>query len=223
MRRRKDAKTQRREEAKIAILLLLAVFVLASCKTKSIPQMEYMPDMYRQMSLRPQEADPTAPGGIGMRQPPPGTVPRDYEPYRLALLDTAEANTISNPLPATQEVLEAGGKYFNNYCIVCHGARGDGMGFIVPKFTQPPQLFSDKVTNWSDGRIYHVVSHGQGLMNSYATQLLPEQRWAIIHYVRALQRAARPTEEDLRLAKTSPYTLEDDLPDTAKVQLWPKK
>jgi hypothetical protein len=52
---------------------------------------------------------------------------------------------------------------------------------------------------------------------------LPQQRWAIIHYVRALQRAARPTEEDVRLAKMSPYTLDDDLPDTSKAQLWPEK
>jgi mono/diheme cytochrome c family protein len=207
-----------------ALLLMgLAGLLFVSCKTKSFPQMEYMPDMYRQWSLRPQEPDPTAPAGVGMRQPPPGTVPRNYEPYRLALTDTAEANKISNPLAATPDVLEAGRKYFNNYCIVCHGARGDGHGFIVPKFTMPPVLYSDKVTNWSDGRIFHVITYGQGLMMSYATQLLPEQRWAIIHYVRALQRAARPTEEDLKLAKSSPFTLQDDLPDTAKPVMWPKK
>jgi mono/diheme cytochrome c family protein len=182
-----------------------------------------MPDMYRQMSLRPQEPDPTAPASVGMRVPPPGTVPRNYEPYMLAMADTAAANAINNPLPPTPEVLEAGRKYFNNYCIVCHGARGDGLGFIVPKMTMPPQLFNDKVMKWSDGRIYHVITHGQGLMMSYATQLLPEQRWAVIHYVRALQRAARPTEEDLRLARMSPYTLDDDLPDTAKAKLWPEK
>jgi mono/diheme cytochrome c family protein len=196
---------------------------MTSCKTKSYGQLEYMPDMYRQLSLRPQEPDPTAPAGVGMRVPPPGTVPRDFEPYMLGMADTAAANAISNPLPATPEVLEAGRKYFNTYCIVCHGARGDGLGFIVPKMTMPPQLFNDKVMKWSDGRIYHVITHGQGLMMSYATQLLPEQRWAIIHYVRALQRAARPTEEDLRMARMSPYTLDDDLPDTAKAKLWPEK
>ena len=140
-----------------------------------------------------------------------------------AAIRGSRSKPINNPLPATPEVIEAGQKYYNNYCIVCHGARGDGLGFIVPKMTMPPQLFNDKVMKWSDGRIYHVITHGQGLMMSYATQLLPEQRWAIIHYVRALQRAARPTEEDLRLAKMSPYTLDDDLPDTAKAKLWPEK
>ena len=206
------------------MLIVLVVSIgLLSCKTKSVAQLEYMPDMYRQLSLRPQEADPTAPAGVGMRQPPPGTVPRNYEPYLLGLADTTQANAMTNPLEPTPDVLEAGKKYYNNYCIVCHGARGDGLGYIVPKMTMPPQLFNDKVLKWSDGRIYHVITHGQGLMMSYSTQLLPEQRWAIIHYVRALQRAARPSAEDMAASKMSPYTLEDDLPDTAKAQPWPAK
>jgi mono/diheme cytochrome c family protein len=87
----------------------------------------------------------------------------------------------------------------------------------------PPVLFSDKVVNWTDGRLYHTITMGQGLMPSYATQILPEQRWAIVHYVRALQRAARPTAADLAAAKSSPLSLESDLPDTGKPVIWPKK
>jgi mono/diheme cytochrome c family protein len=206
-----------------AAVLTLAAFTVVSCTTKKYTQLEYMPDMYRQLSLRPQEPDASAPAGVGMRQPPPGTVPRDYEPYMIGVTDTTLANAMSNPLQPTPEVLAAGRKYFNNYCIVCHGARGDGRGFIVPKFTMPPPLFSDKVVHWSDGRIYYVISNGQGLMNSYASQLLPEQRWAIIHYVRALQRAARPSPDDVAASRMSPYTLDDDLPDTARTQAWPAK
>ena len=205
------------------VLFLLMISLVVSCKTKTFPQLEYMPDMYRQMSVRPQEGDPTAPAGVGMRQPPPGTVARDFEPYMLAMADTAQANAMTNPLDPTPDVLEAGRKHYNNYCIVCHGARGDGLGYIVPKMTMPPQLFNDKVMQWSDGRIYHVITHGQGLMMSYATQLLPEQRWAIIHYVRALQKAARPSADDLAASKMSRYTLDDDLPDTSKAKSWPEK
>jgi mono/diheme cytochrome c family protein len=128
-----------------------------------------------------------------------------------------------NPLEPTPDVLESGKKYFNTYCIVCHGARGDGRGYIVPKFTMPPSLFSDKLIHWTDGRIYHTVTLGQGLMSSYATQLRPSQRWAVIHYVRALQRAANPTETDLATMKREGLSLETDLPDTGKATLWPKK
>jgi mono/diheme cytochrome c family protein len=205
-------------------LLLMGLAVgFVSCKTKPITQLEYMPDMYRQMSVRAQEYDATAPGGVGMRQPVIGTVPRGYEPYTIALTDTTAANKLVNPMARTADALAAGKKYYNTYCIVCHGARGDGMGYIVPKFTMPPVLFSDKVVNWTDGRLYHTITMGQGLMPSYASQILPEQRWAIVHYVRALQRAARPTAADLAAAKTSTLTLENDLPDTGKTVLWPKK
>ncbi|MBU0509011.1 cytochrome c [bacterium] len=192
--------------------------MLAGCKTKSYPVVEYMPDMYHQISLKAQEYDPTAANGVGMRPPVEGTVPRGYEPYPYTFADTILADQMANPLRPTAEILEVGRNYYETYCIVCHGARGDGLGYIVPKFTQPPSLFSEKLLRWPDGRIYHTISLGQGLMSSYATQLLPEQRWAVVHYVRALQRAAHPTEEDLAAAKQSELTLESDLPDTARTK-----
>jgi hypothetical protein len=49
------------------------------------------------------------------------------------------------------------------------------------------------------------------------------QRWAVIHYVRALQRAARPTEADLQTMAKEGLTVDSDQPDTGKVTLWPKK
>jgi len=206
-----------------ASTLLLMALIFVSCKTKSYTQLEYMPDMYRQPSVQAQEYDPSTPNGVGMRPPVAGTVPRGYEPYDIAIMDTVAANALANPLLPTQDVMAAGQKYFNTYCIVCHGARGDGRGYIVPKFTMPPVLYSDKLMAWSDGRIYHTITMGQGLMPSYATQILPEQRWAIVYYVRALQKAAHPTPPDLQAARRSTFTLDDDLPDTAKVQRWPKR
>jgi mono/diheme cytochrome c family protein len=119
--------------------------------------------------------------------------------------------------------MSTGRKYYDIYCIVCHGATGDGRGYIVPKFTMPPVLYSDKVRQWPDGRIYHTITLGQGLMPSYASQIPAEQRWAIIHYVRALQRAAFPTPDDLAAARQSAIGFESDLPDTGKTQRWPEK
>ncbi|HZE19942.1 MAG TPA: cytochrome c, partial [Candidatus Angelobacter sp.] len=68
------------------------------------------------------------------------------------------------------------------------------------KFPMPPSLLSEKVSGWPDGRIYHVITRGQNLMPSYSSQILPEDRWAVIHYVRALERAAHPLPQDLRAA-----------------------
>jgi len=183
-------------------LALLAALVLTGAPgcvhKKPQPAIEYMPNMAYGPRVPAQHEDPTNAGVTAMLMPVPGTVPRDYTPYRFAQADTTEAmRDLVNPLPRTAEVLGRGQRVFMTYCVVCHGPKGDGQGYIVPKFPMPPALFSDKVRNWPDGRIFHVITRGQNLMPSYASQILPEDRWAVIHYVRALQRAARPTPEDL--------------------------
>jgi mono/diheme cytochrome c family protein len=135
-----------------------------------------------------------------MRMPVAGTVPRGFQPYAYAKDPEAAGRELRNPLPRTEEVLKRGQAMFNTYCIVCHGPNGMGDGLIVPKFPRPPSLQSDKVRNWPDGRIFHTVTMGQNLMPSYASQVASADRWAIIHYVRALQRSQHPTSEDLKAA-----------------------
>ncbi len=153
--------------------------------------MEYIPEMLSQASLRAQEAP---------RMPPAGTIPRGYLPYPFAIDQGELAQTVlKNPLPVNRATLLDGKRVFENNCSVCHGPVGKGDGSIVPKFPMPPSLNSDKVKDWPDGRIFHVVSAGQNLMPSYASQVFPEERWAVIHYVRALQRAVSPTDEDVKL------------------------
>ncbi|MBK8130933.1 MAG: cytochrome c [bacterium] len=182
------------------LVLITTAFLMMSCGKKSMPVLEYMPDMYRQPSLKAQEFDPNSPNGVGMKVPPVGTVPVNFEPYSIALLDTLAANATVNPVTATTEVLDAGRKYYNTYCVVCHGVYGDGAGYIVPKFTQPPSLLSEKLLGWSDGRIYHTIMMGQGLMPSKAGAAAISSRFrrrrkrggaGIIHYVRALPGARR--------------------------------
>jgi hypothetical protein len=62
-------------------------------------------------------------------------------------------------------------------------------------------LQSDKVRNWPDGNIYHVITMGQNVMPSYASQITPGDRWAVIHYVRALQRSQHPSASDVKEAE----------------------
>ena len=181
-----------------SLLALLSLVLGTGCSTKTKPTLEYMPDMAYGPRIGAQREDPLNPGEPAMRSPVPGTVPRDYTPYRYAQADTAQASAeLSNPLPRTADVLGRGERVYMTYCVVCHGPKGDGQGYIVPKFPMPPSLYSDKVRNWPDGRIFHVITRGQNLMPSYASQILPEDRWAVIHYVRAIQRAAHPNAQDL--------------------------
>lgn len=173
-------------------ILLLMFFFLISCGrgTHTKPTLEYMPDMANSPAVKAQEEP--------MRLPVAGTRPLGYEPYPYAVDqgDLAGA-TLKNPLPLDKATLALGQKTFNTFCIVCHGPTAKGNGLIVPKFPMPPSLHSEKVTNWTDGRIYHVITMGQNLMPSYASQIKREERWAVIYYLRALQRASNPTPEDM--------------------------
>lgn len=204
------------------ILLLLTLTLLMTCsRQKTEPAYRYMPDMANSPAVRAQEYDPSAPFDRAMRLPPDGTVPVDFQPYPYGPDDSLLASNLVNPLPRTMEVMTIGRKYYNNICIVCHGGRGTGDGYIVPKFPAPPSLLDEHAIELTDGRIFHVITVGQGFMPSYHAQLRPAQRWAVVHYIRVLQRAGHPTQEDLADFDTTLITLESDLPDTARRVLWP--
>lgn len=178
--------------ARLVLAIAFAVLALSSCKHEK-PNFIYMPDMVYSPALKAQEEG-------AMRKPPEGAVSRDYAgAYRFAKEENDRAGReLRNPLRATSLTLKRGQKMYNAFCIVCHGPAGEGDGTIVPKFPRPPSLQSDKVRNWADGNIFHVITTGQNLMPSYAAQIVPEDRWAIIHYVRALQRSKHPTAEDIK-------------------------
>jgi len=190
-----------------ALVVAVAVLLAGCSHKKSTPALEYMPNMAYSPAVKAQNEDPLHPGMSAMRPPVPGTVARGFTPYRYAVGDSLAAQRdLVNPLPRTADVLGRGERVFMTYCVVCHGPKGDGQGYIVPKFPMPPSLLSEKVSHWADGRIYHVITRGQNLMPNYASQILPEDRWAVIHYVRALERAANPLPQDLAVAGLSPDT-----------------
>lgn len=162
--------------------------------TSSKPPLEYIgPNMVKSPAVKAQRADCTPNGSDctrAMRIPPKGSLPTHYTAYPYPEDPEMAGRMLKNPLRPTKEVLLKGQKLYGTFCAVCHGDLGDGSGYIVPKFPQPPSLFSEKVNAWSDGRIFHVLTQGQNLMPSYASQISADERWAIIHYVRALQKAA---------------------------------
>jgi mono/diheme cytochrome c family protein len=65
------------------------------------------------------------------------------------------------------------------------------------QFPNPPTLHSDKVRNWADANIYHVISNGQNVMPSYAKQISRDDRWAIVNYIRVLQRSQNAKDSDI--------------------------
>jgi mono/diheme cytochrome c family protein len=178
----------------ISAAVVTAAVVLSGCLHEA-PAVIYMPDMvYSPASKAQQEGE--------MRMPVKGTIPRGYVPFAYAKDPEAAGRELRNPLLATHDVVTRGQAMFNTYCFECHGTQGLGDGQITNKgFPRPPSLHSDKVRGWADGRIYHVITMGQNNMPSYASQVAPGDRWAIIHYIRALQRSQHPTAEDVAAAE----------------------
>ena len=180
------------------LFLLLSLPFLAACNMdKSKPNVELIQDFMESPALKAQEADATAPNNSAMRLPPENTVPRGFTPYAYAK-DFDGAVKQKNPIAGdfSDAVLATGMKYYNTNCKVCHGAHGEGGANGVSSVAEfmalkPPPLLSDKVRNWTDGNIYHVITMGQGVMGPYASHIPQRYRWQVLNYVRNLQKQER--------------------------------
>ncbi len=130
-----------------------------------------------------------------MRTPVEGTVARGYIPYPFK--GQAEPKEVlSNPLLPTMKNLELGQKKFLTFCSPCHGYHADGNSRLMGQFPSGPTLHSARVIGFSDGKIYNIITNGQNVMPSYAYQITRNERWAIINYIRVLQRAQNPKPTD---------------------------
>lgn len=133
----------------------------------------------------------------GMTYPDPNSVPVGKLPYPFAGNDQAAADSIDNPITPARENLEYGKTMYETTCVVCHGGQGKGQGYVVPPYPQPTDLTGSRARNLTDGQLYRVITHGQGRMWGYKNQLTRMERWAVVNYVRALQRSQYPEPRDL--------------------------
>jgi len=161
------------------------------------PPIELFPDMDRQPKLRPQAENSFFKDGLSSQPHISGTIARG-----AAYQDTAEntgkipgtTNWVATiPVPVTAQVLTRGRERYNINCAPCHGDQGDGKG-ITTKFGMTViadlhDATTRKLPQQTDGEIFNTVSHGKGLMQGYAANISISDRWAIVAYVRALQRS----------------------------------
>jgi len=102
------------------------------------------------------------------------------------------------PFPATLEVLKRGQERFNVYCTPCHSRVGNGLGAIVDRGYKPAANFHDQVRlSQPLSHYFYVMTHGYGAMPDYSAQLVPEDRWAVAAYIRALQLSQAATQSDV--------------------------
>jgi len=182
------------------ILFLVVVAILVSGSTYVTLNTLLYVTPYDWMSVQdkvnPESKSEFFSDGFGMRKPVAGTVARGFIPYPY-LGQAAPKEVLTNPLLPTEDVLALGKRKFNTFCSPCHGYTADGDSRLRGQFPSPPTLHTDKVRNYPDGMIYHIITNGQNAMPSYAYQVSREERWAIINYVRVLQRAKNARPNDL--------------------------
>jgi mono/diheme cytochrome c family protein len=100
------------------------------------------------------------------------------------------------PIPITMETVNRGQQRYQIYCSACHGMTGNGDGLVVRRgFRKPPSFHEERLRQAPVGHFFDVSTNGWGAMPSYAAQITPADRWAIISYIRALQLSQQPAAE----------------------------
>lgn len=101
--------------------------------------------------------------------------------------------------------MDRGEQRFNIYCAVCHGVDGGGQGLVTQRalrleqgtWVQPTSIYSEAVVEQPVGKLFNTISHGVRKMPGYKEHISVEDRWAIVLYLRALQRSQLATIDDL--------------------------
>lgn len=160
-----------------------------------------IPDMDDQPRYDPQGESKFFADGSAMRQPVPGTVARgelkDNIGFYQGKDESGEFLKLA-PVHVTMQLLERGQERFNIFCSPCHSRLGDGHGIMVQRgYTPPPTFHSDRIRQLPDGQLFDVITHGVRNMPSYAAQIPESDRWAIIAYLRALQRSQNASLNDV--------------------------
>ena len=161
------------------------------------------PGMEVQPKLRPQSESKFFADGRADRTPPARTVARGMlrDDDHLHFGKTAAgafATTMPASLPVDLKFLERGRDRFQIYCSPCHGALGDGNG-MTKRYGMgaTPSYHDPRLRTMADGEIFNTITMGKNTMLPYADKITPEDRWAVVTYIRALQRAQQGTVADV--------------------------
>ncbi|MGO4707348.1 cytochrome c [Microvirga sp. 2MCAF38] len=166
------------------ILLLMALWVLAGCKDQSMQ--------------RQNRYDVFGPAGLW----PDGAEARPLPAHVVARGDLSRLAEITTPPQVSLALLRRGEERYNVFCSPCHGLSGYGEGMIVARgFPTPPSYHTARLRAAPAQYVFDVITNGYGVMYSYAARVPPQDRWAIVAYVRALQLSQGAQEADVPEAK----------------------
>ena len=196
------------------ILCCLVVVSIAGFRgdTSRRPPIELFPDMDRQPKLRPQAHNNFFADQLSSRLPVEGTIARSQPtvlegkpiyPFEDNPLNTGRVPGTTNfvetlPFPVTERLLTRGQQRYTINCAPCHGAAGDGKG-ITSKYNMLAMAnFHDaRLVKMPDGEIFNTITYGKNLMGAYGANVTITDRWAIIAYIRALERSRLASLDDV--------------------------
>jgi mono/diheme cytochrome c family protein len=191
------------------------------------PPLELFPDMVRQNKVRPETPSDFFDDHLASRPVPEGTVARTkpYEingevlqvggkavyPYEDSPINTGRIPGTTNwvvlePLPITGQFLKRGQQRFEIYCSPCHGPDGDGRG-ITSKYAMAgmANFHDQRLVEMTAGELFNTITYGKPLMGGYGASVPVQDRWAIIAYVRVLQRSQLGSIEDVPASEKSKF------------------
>ncbi len=185
----------------------LALIMRARVTTSTVPRIHPISDMDNQQKFKAQQRNSIFADRRAMRPPVGGTVARGS----LAFGETASTGRIgddwivTSPLAVNTEVLARGRERYEIFCSPCHGLAGFGDGMVAKRadelqegtWTPPTSFHTDLIRERPDGHIYNTISNGIRNMPAYGSQIEISDRWAIVAYVRALQRSQNATVDDV--------------------------
>jgi cytochrome c5 len=208
----------------LCTIAILAVFGFRGEKGTQ-PPTEVFPDMVRQMKVRAQAPLDLFADGRGPRLPVAGTVPIGYHMAKPGNPDT-EATEVGPwthpeasftegtdyystgkmgdhwgtgiPLEVTPELMQRGQQRFNITCAMCHGPTAAGNGITKQYGLATVVTLQDqRIRQMADGEIFNTITNGKNTMMAYGPNVIVPDRWAIIAYLRALQRSQNATIADV--------------------------
>jgi cytochrome c553 len=163
-----------------ATVFALAALGLTACHRNMDVQPKFLP---HQQNL-------DFPGEQVDRKPVDHTVPRGpvNDGSVLYTGKTGDGLATTFPMPVTLDLVSKGQEAFNINCSACHGRDGYGQGIVVQRgFPQPPSFHSARLRDAPVGHFFQVITQGYGVMYPFGSRITPEDRWAIVAYIRALQ------------------------------------
>ncbi len=186
-----------------ALFLISAVLMSCRGQTTENPPIRHHFNMNFQERFNAQQENPFFEDGMAMRMPVEGTVARGNLRHDLALFEGIDDDgeyIDEIPFDLTRDFLYRGKDRYDIFCQMCHGGTGDGRGIIMTGeygYVPAPTFHRTESYDMPAGELYSAIANGIRTMPSYATQISVEDRWAIVAYIRALQRSQNIPEEEM--------------------------